>query len=154
MTHLNFAAKTNAMAFEIVPRVWFGPAGITWRPEEICKFTHIVNCDSARWSTNIWARDNRTFLHLWSDDDESFRILDTHFETLRTFIDDALTDPNALVFIHCRMGINRSGALATAYACYKTCLSAHAVISDVRTKWNEPYLTNSGFIDQLPEKFP
>jgi hypothetical protein len=60
-------------------------------------------------------------------------ILDTHFETLRTFID---------------------GTLATAYACYKTGLSAQAVIMVVRSKWNEPYLTNSGFIDQLVEKFP
>ena len=153
MTHLNFAAKSNAMAYEIADRVWFGPAGITWRPEEVCKFTHIVNCDSTRWSTNIWARDNRAFLHLWSDDDESFRILDTHFETLRTFIDTALADPNALVFIHCRMGINRSAALATAYACYKSGLSARTLIADVRTKWNEPYLTNSGFEDQLIEKF-
>ena len=83
------------MAYEIVPRVWFGPAGITWRPEEISKFTHIINCDSTRWSTNIWARDNRKFLHLWSDDDESFRILDTHFETLRSFVDDAMTEPVA-----------------------------------------------------------
>ena len=109
-----------SIAHEIIDRVFFGPA----------TFTHIVNCDSTVESTSIDI-PAKQFLFLRSYDD-NFPILDLHFDRLCHYIDDALKDLAAAVYIHCRQGINRSAALAVAYACRATGEPASTLISRTR----------------------
>jgi protein-tyrosine phosphatase len=72
---------------------------------------------------------------------------------MRSFIDDALRDPDAAVYIHCFAGVNRSGALAVAYACDTLNLPATEVVHRVRRGTNRLILTNDGFMSQLVERF-
>ena len=139
--------------YEIVPRVFFGPAGVTYKPE-IIKFTHIINCDSTSRSTNIWAREGRHFLFLESSDDVDFPILAQHFDRLLAFLTDALSDPLSRVYIHCFMGLNRSAALAVAYACHVSGRSARQQIAIVRAESGRPILSNYGFVEQLTSRWP
>ncbi len=94
-------------ACEVVPRIFFGPAGTTYdkTDKSVCSdlalpspdssymnhFTHIVNCDTYMSSTSQ-AGQLKRFLFLPSYDDE-FRILDTHFNTLFDFLKDAFDNP-------------------------------------------------------------
>ena len=103
--------------FEIAPRVYFGPASHTWSVDTMAPFTHVVNCDSIPTSTGPPGRA-KCFLFLKSDDSETFPILERHYPTLRTFIVEALASGSSnRVYIHCHAGVNRSAALACAYAC-------------------------------------
>ena len=144
---------SKRMAYEICPRVWFGPAGATYNPEFMSRITHIVNCDNDRHSTNLWARNGRTFLFLESMDNDVFPILETHFARLKDFVDAALASPENCVFLHCYLGINRSAALAVAYACYATQKTAKEVIANVRNA-GKPILLNHAFEQQLLGLFP
>ena len=135
-------------AYEIVPRVWFGAAEHTYNPEFMLQITHIVNVDDTPTSTNIWARNGRQFLHLPCEDNHSFPILQTHSESLFEFTDRALSNPEARVFIHCYMGINRSAALAVAYAAHVLKSSPTEIIASVRAN-GRPILTNTSFENQL-----
>lgn len=141
-------------AFEIIKgsRVFFGSAGETHRPEKMAKFTHVVNCESTQTSSSqaAWAKN---FLFLRSFDDK-FPILDTHFETLRIYIDEALCDPSAAVFIHCRMGINRSATLAIAYAAHISGRPAAELIPEIRRRIRRAILTNEHFVAQLTARWP
>ena len=136
--------------FEVAPRVWFGSARNTWLPDVMSKFTHIINCDSNKNSTGPFVGN---FLFLESFDEPSFPILKRHYGTMRSFIDDALCDPKASVYIHCFAGVNRSGALAVAYACDILGLHATEVVGHVRRGTNRLILTNDGFMAQLVERF-
>jgi predicted protein tyrosine phosphatase len=142
-------------AFEIIKgsRVFFGCAGETHRPEKMAKFTHVVNCESTQTSSSqaAWAKN---FLFLRSFDDDDFPILDTHFETLRDYIDTALCDPSAAVFIHCRMGINRSAALAIAYAAHISGRPAAELIQETRRRIRRLILLNENFVAQLTARWP
>lgn len=140
--------------YEIYPRVSFGSAGTTYKPEWMMRFTHIVNCDSSAASTNLWARSGRQFLFLESSDDLDFPILEVHLTRLTEFIMTALSDPHAHVYIHCFMGLNRSAALAVGFVCHTTCQSAQAVIDATRQGCGRPILTNYGFVSQLVAAFP
>lgn len=141
-----------AVPYEVAPRVWFGSARNTWLPYVMSKFTHIVNCDSSKDSTGPLGRQ-KNFLFLESFDEPSFPILKRHYGTMRSFIDDALCDPKASVYIHCFAGVNRSGALAVAYACDILNLPAPEVVHHVRRGTNRLILTNDGFMAQLVERF-
>lgn len=141
-------------AYEICPRVWFGAAGLTYRPIEMMRFTHIVNCSGQASSTNIWTRHGREFLYLESWDTEDFPILEKHLDAVCAFIDNALTaDRDAQVYIHCLMGMNRSAALAVGYRCWKQKEAAVDVIQQVRAEIGRTVLTNSGFVEQLVARF-
>lgn len=135
-------------AHEIAPRVWFGAAEHTYNPEFMLTITHIVNVDDTPTSTNIWSRSGREFLHLPSEDNHRFPILQTHSQTLFEFIDRALSTPNAQVFIHCYMGINRSAALAIVYAS-RTLKQAPGEIIDALRADGRPVLTNKTFEEQV-----
>jgi protein-tyrosine phosphatase len=141
------------MAYEISPRVWFGPAGATHRAEFMTTITHVVNCDSTYSSSSDGAMAKH-FLHLKSYDEEMYPILDEHFERLCTYIDHALRDPDARVYIHCFMGVNRSAVLAIAYACRHYNHPARVVIDRARKATNRLLLTNQGFEEQLKQRFP
>lgn len=116
-------------------------------------FTHVVNCDSVPTSTGPPGRA-KCFLFLKSDDSETFPILNRHYPTLRTFIDDALaSDPKARVYIHCHAGVNRSAALACAYACDVLCESAAPLVEHVRRATRRLILTNEAFYRALCQRF-
>jgi predicted protein tyrosine phosphatase len=142
-------------AFEIIKgsRVFFGSAGETHRPEKMARFTHVVNCESTQTSSSqaAWAKN---FLFLRSFDDDTFPILDTHFERLRNYIDEALCDPVACVYIHCRMGINRSAALAVAYAAHISGRPAAELIQETRLRVRRLILLNDHFVAQLTARWP
>lgn len=139
--------------YEIVPRVWFGPAQATLRNPT--RFTHIINCETDPHSTSVVARNHvgpDRFLFLESEDADEFPILDTHLQTMTEFIDNAIrSDPTANVYIHCVMGINRSGALAVAYAIthHPYPIELTELIALTRRRSHRLILTNQGFLRQL-----
>jgi protein-tyrosine phosphatase len=139
-------------ACEVAPRVFFGPASSTYDTNILKNFTHIINCDSYSSSTSTQGQLKK-FLFLPSEDNEEFKILDKHFTTLFHFIEKALQDPNAKVFIHCYMGWNRSACLAVAYSWYlqHTSKSMNQVIEETRGKVKRDLLTNEDFVKQLFE---
>lgn len=132
---------------EVIPGLWFGPYDYTYRPECLATMTHIVNCDSEESSTSTAARARLKFLHVPSQDKPSYKILDTHLERVRKFIEDATA-----AYIHCYMGSNRSAALAVALALERTDESLHAILERVRGQTLRPILDNPGFVEQLREK--
>ncbi len=140
-------------AYEIVSRVYFGSAATTRNATIMSHMTHVINCDSGAESTGPLPQSTH-FLFLQSFDEETYPILDTHFDPLCAYIDAALADPNAHVYIHCYMGMNRSAALAVAYACRATGLPAAAVIATTRMGLRRLILTNQGFERQLIDRFP
>jgi hypothetical protein len=143
---------SDAYAISASSRVFFGPASITFQADRMTQFTHIVNCDSTVESTCIDG-PLKPFLFLQSFDEDTFPILDLHFDRLCLFIDTALTDPDAAVYIHCRQGMNRSAALAVAYACRATGEPAASLITTTRMVTKRLILTNKGFESQLLERF-
>jgi len=144
-----------SVPYEIVPgsRVWFGGAGPTHHPALLHPFTHVVNCESSFTSSSRDAQ-MRHFLFLRSYDEEDFPILEFHFLTLHRYIQQALQDPSAAVYIHCYAGINRSATLAIAYACHTTGLPAANLLEDVRRNTGRMVIENEGFYTQLTTKYP
>ena len=140
-------------AIEVYPRVFFGPAGLT-HVAEIAEYTHIINCDSRRESTSVWVRSELFVLWLQSFDEPDYPILSRHLATLTTFIDAALEEPTARIYIHCLAGINRSATLAIAYACSKTGTAADILIHTLRESSGRYIVSNDGFEEQLCRKFP
>lgn len=142
-----------ANPYEIVPRVWFGPAQATLKYPT--RFTHIINCETDPHSTSPAAYTHvgpDRFLFLYSEDDDDFPILSRHLKTANDFIDAALrTDPAAQVYIHCVMGLNRSGALAVAYAIthHPFSIELGELIALTRRGSHRLILTNNGFVRQL-----
>jgi predicted protein tyrosine phosphatase len=144
-----------AAPYEIVPRVWFGPASTTF--SEPRRFSHIVNCEATVDATSNAALLHvgpRRFCFLKSYDQDDFKIIAEHESALFFFIIDALTDPAANVYIHCFAGMNRSATLAIAYACRTSGQSAATLISRVRHATRRLVVSNQGFEIQLKLRFP
>ena len=80
-------------------------------------FTHIINCAALDCQTGCrYYGDGVKYLEFEADDieeSEEYDILQ-HFQETFDAIEDARTS-GGKVLLHCIMGINRSGALATAY---------------------------------------
>ena len=66
----------------------------------------------------------------------------------RRYIERALESSESRVYIHCYMGINRSAALAVAYAARRTSTPAATIIARIRAE-QRPILTNPMFEAQL-----
>jgi|LauGreDrversion4_2_1035121.scaffolds.fasta_scaffold1015842_2 hypothetical protein len=144
-----------SVPYEIVPgsRVWFGGAGPTHDPALLRPFTHVVNCESC-FSSSSRDAQMRHFLFLRSYDEEDFPLLELHFDRLLHYIQEALRDPHAAVYIHCYAGINRSATLAIAYACYLTGRPAATLIEEVRRGTRRLVVANEGFQRQLIDRLP
>ena len=79
--------------------------------------------------------------------DRRFYNIFRHLETVQDFIDDA-RQSGGRVFIHCTLGVNRSGALAAAYIMLHTGRGPIAVVEEMKRK-RGCVLTNPGFQEQL-----
>ncbi len=142
--------RYNTM-YEICPRVFFGSAGATYDAELMKSITHVINCDSVMNSTSTLGQ-TKHFLFLESYDTEEFRILDKHLTKLTEYVDNALREPEAKIYIHCYMGWNRSACLAIAYVCKTYHVSAKKVIEEVRKV--RSILENEYFEQSLLLMFP
>jgi protein-tyrosine phosphatase len=56
------------------------------------------------------------------------------FETTCSWIREALEDPNAKVYIHCRAGMERTGTIATAFFASRSGLSYESALDELRIK--------------------
>lgn len=143
------------MATQVAPNVWFGSAGVTHT--EPTRFTHIFNVESSPNSTANAAIQHiglRNFYHYPCDDADEFPILDTYLDRLCATIATILRDqPDAAIYIHCVMGINRSAALAIGYACEVHGHDPAELIGVMRSKSRRLILLNKGFVTQLYARF-
>lgn len=143
------------MATQVAPNVWFGSAGVTHT--EPTRFTHIINVESSPNSTANAAIQHigiRNFYHFPCDDDDDYPILDEWHDTVCRTIKGILTEnPDASIYIHCVMGINRSATLAIAYACEILGRDPAEMIGEMRTKSRRLILLNKGFVTQLYARF-
>ena len=73
-----------------------------------------------------------------------------HFSTTYQFIEDALSDPNNIIYVHCHMGVSRSATIIIAYLMKKHCMSYEIAFQRVKEKRSciDP---NLGFILQLKQ---
>ena len=77
-------------------------------------FTHVINCSAKDCPTGpSYYGDGVKYLEYTADDREGYDILQ-HFQETFDAIEDARTS-GGKVLLHCIIGVNRSGTLATAY---------------------------------------
>lgn len=78
--------------------------------------THVINCASSYVSTgqSYYGDAVKKYVEFDAEDDNTYNIMQ-HFEESYAAIEDA-RERGGKALIHCIMGINRSGALAVAYA--------------------------------------
>jgi Dual specificity phosphatase, catalytic domain len=137
------------MPYEIYPRVFFGNEDFTETIECQATMTHILNVTDDEFSTHTNSRDVCEFLHLYTEDNYAYPIMEKIWPESRDFIDKALHENEVnKVYIHCHMGINRSACIAVAYTAYKTKRPILDIIGEVR-KSGVYILSNQGFIDRL-----
>lgn len=136
---------------EVIPRVWLGCARLA-ADDNVMKslgITHTVNCIAGEGFSSLSTLKS---LQFDSQDMEGYPILDIHYKNVKQFIDDALESQEARVFVHCRAGINRSGALVVAYASEKTGENPQKIIDKIN-KVRPLILTNNSFREQVLQRF-
>lgn len=89
-------------------------------PEFIQKYdiTHVINCSFDEYSPS-WYREQYPFNYVCIEayDGENVNILDW-YPKFRYFLNKYLSEPlSEVVYVHCQLGINRSGFLALTYVC-------------------------------------
>jgi len=95
-------------------------AGEFLTPEFIKKdnITHVINCSFDEYSPS-WYREQYPFNYVCIEayDGENVNILDW-YPKFRYFLNKYLSEPlSEVVYVHCQLGINRSGFLALTYVC-------------------------------------
>lgn len=110
--------------------------------------THIINCASSYIHTGpkFYDQSIKKYIEFRAEDEEGYDIMEHFSEAYKVIEDARQTGGKAL--IHCIMGINRSGALATAYVMlHKRCgpISAVKFVKAAR----KGVLTNDSFRAQL-----
>jgi protein-tyrosine phosphatase len=121
------------------------------------KITHIINTvENNKDMHQVYASEasqiadedsnNLKYLRFSADDDENYPIMD-HFQDVFEFIENAYKEGGRCL-IHCIMGINRSGVLATAYMMIKNNIGPFAAVKRVQRKRGR-LLTNNAFISKL-----
>uniref|UniRef100_A0A3B4VR55 Dual specificity protein phosphatase n=1 Tax=Seriola dumerili TaxID=41447 RepID=A0A3B4VR55_SERDU len=111
--------------------------------------THILNAAAGRHRINTGQRfysDLGVEYHgVEAADHPQFNI-QPFFRPAAQFIDSAL-QKNGKVFVHCAMGVSRSGALVLAYL--MICRSLTLVDAIIAVRLNRDIGPNSGFLEQL-----
>ncbi|XP_013767291.1 dual specificity protein phosphatase 13B [Pundamilia nyererei] len=111
--------------------------------------THILNAAAGRHRINTglqFYRDLKVEYHAVEAADHPEFNLQPFFRSAAQFIDSALKK-NGKVFVHCAMGVSRSGALVLAYLMICQGLVLVEAITAVRL--NRDIGPNSGFLEQL-----
>eukprot|EP00747_Dinoflagellata_sp_TGD_P185099 gnl/TRDRNA2_/TRDRNA2_41402_c0_seq1.p1 gnl/TRDRNA2_/TRDRNA2_41402_c0~~gnl/TRDRNA2_/TRDRNA2_41402_c0_seq1.p1 ORF type:complete len:244 (+),score=23.75 gnl/TRDRNA2_/TRDRNA2_41402_c0_seq1:63-794(+) len=84
-----------------------------------------------------------------ADDQDGYDMLRRHQNDFFEFCDSALRqNPKACIYVHCAMGVNRSGCLAVAYVLCRTRRTLLALVEDFLKK-RGTILTNAGFRRQV-----
>ena len=110
-------------------------------------FTHVINCAVTDCPTGAeYYGDGIKYLGFKADDREGYDILQ-HFQETYDAIEDARTS-GGKVLLHCIMGINRSGALATAYVMLHKNMDVISAAKFVKAA-RGCILTNQSFQKQL-----
>uniref|UniRef100_A0A3B4BFM0 Dual specificity protein phosphatase n=2 Tax=Periophthalmus magnuspinnatus TaxID=409849 RepID=A0A3B4BFM0_9GOBI len=111
--------------------------------------THIVNAAAGRYRINtgqqFYSDLGLKYFGVEAADHPEFN-LEPYFRPSAEFIDSALKE-NGKVFVHCAMGVSRSGALVLSYLMICQGLSLVEAITAVRL--NRDIGPNSGFLEQL-----
>lgn len=113
--------------------------------------THVVNCapvkqtDESPYSEDVGIKG---YMQIETFDKIDYDILQ-HYETVKTFVDTAKKD-GGKILVHCAMGINRSGAICTAYIVDTDRKDLITVMKMVKEKHGIIVL-NKGFQKQLME---
>ena len=109
--------------------------------------THIINTVESYCKTgkNYYGGKVK-YLGFAAEDDEDYDILQ-HHEAVHAFIEDARKS-GGKAFIHCIMGINRSGALAISYTMVHRHMGPIATTKMVK-RARQVILTNNHFQEQV-----
>jgi hypothetical protein len=135
----------------IYPNICLG-AGATLTPFFVNKnrITHVINCahaqDSPAWFRRAYP-SRYAQLEAW--DSPVVKILSWYpaFETaMRSF----LRQPDAVVYVHCQMGINRSAFLLLYFMCKNFGLDFDTLLSAVR-KQRPQICSNMAFMKEVRE---
>ncbi|XP_020776776.2 dual specificity protein phosphatase 13-like [Boleophthalmus pectinirostris] len=111
--------------------------------------THIINAAAGRYRINtgqqFYSDLGLKYLGVEAADHPDFN-LEPYFMPSAEFIDSALKE-NGKVFVHCAMGVSRSGALVLSYLMTFQGLTLVEAITALRL--NRDIGPNSGFLEQL-----
>lgn len=111
--------------------------------------THIVNAAAGRHRINtgqqFYSDLQVKYFGVEAADHPEFN-LQPYFSSAAEFIDVALKD-DGKVFVHCAMGVSRSGALVLAYL--MICQRLSLVEAIIAVRLNRDIGPNSGFLEQL-----
>lgn len=115
--------------------------------------THIINCCEGDFGFDDYMSAEFQTLGISATDKEDYEILFHHYSAFAEFIDGALQDPKAKIYVHCIAGVNRSVVLCAAYLIENLGLSPIEAYRCFRDNGRDRVLSNSGFRRQLIDFF-
>ena len=118
------------------------------------RITHVLNCAmKTDYSSESFGKESPydpasgiEYLGFEAHDNEVYPIF-THYPAARNFIDQAKLS-GGKVLVHCELGINRSGALCTAYLMVEEKLTLLPALRQIKLQ-RRAFLCNEGFQKQL-----
>lgn len=144
--------RKPAAPFNLVwPCLYIGDESVARDKHTLCSLgiTHIVNAAAGRHRINtgqqFYCDMEVTYFGVEAADHPEFNLA-PYFRTSADFIHNALKETGK-VFVHCAMGVSRSGALILSYLMICQGLSLVEAITAVRL--NRDIGPNSGFLEQL-----
>uniref|UniRef100_A0A3B4VP03 Dual specificity protein phosphatase n=1 Tax=Seriola dumerili TaxID=41447 RepID=A0A3B4VP03_SERDU len=143
--------KPVAPVNQVWPNLYIGDESVARDKTRLSSLgvTHILNAAAGRHRINTGQRfysDLGVEYHgVEAADHPQFNI-QPFFRPAAQFIDSAL-QKNGKVFVHCAMGVSRSGALVLAYL--MICRSLTLVDAIIAVRLNRDIGPNSGFLEQL-----
>jgi len=117
--------------------------------------THVLNCcgrkdySNADFDQNPYSKHSICYEEIEALDNDGYPILGLHFTKCRKFIDRAKKD-GGRVFVHCEMGINRSGAICAAYMMLDQEMTLTQTLRLIKME-RASLICNDGFQRQLIE---
>lgn len=109
--------------------------------------THVINCAASYIATGQdFYGPTKKYMEFDAEDDDEYDIM-KHFDSVYDFIEDARIS-GGKAFIHCVMGVNRSGALSVAYCMVHKNMGPISAARFVK-KQRSMILANEGFQSQL-----